>query len=98
MGYHLEFNCLLVVPSQQIDLKNLSVGDKFTVIKEKERLYPLDIAIEICDEDYQYFGKVAVRKLTLESGATTVDIEVLRVFSFDEAAVYTDTFIKPQPK
>lgn len=95
MGYHLEFNCLLVVSSGSLDFKSLQPGEKHQIMKEKERLYPLNIAIEICDENYQYYGKVAVRKLTLEAGKTTLDIEILRVFSAEEATAYTNTFIKP---
>jgi hypothetical protein len=98
MGYHLEFNCLLSVPSDLLDLKNMQAGKVHQITKEKERLYPLNIPIEICDENYQYYGKVAVRKLTLEAGKTSVEFEVLKVFTPDEAAVYTSNFIKPQTK
>jgi hypothetical protein len=95
MGYHLEINSLLVVPREVIDLKSLEVGKRYQISKDKERLYPLNIPIEICDDAYQYFGKVAIRKLTLEMGKTSLEIEVLKVFSTEEAKVYTDSFIKP---
>jgi hypothetical protein len=98
MGYHLEFNCLLSVPSDLLDLKNMKAGEVHQITKEKERLYPLNIPIEICDENYQYYGKVAVRKLTLEAGKTTLEIEVLKIFSASEAAVYTNNFMKPPPR
>jgi hypothetical protein len=95
MGYHLEFNCLLVVPSELLNLRTIEVAGTHQIIKEKERLYPLNIPIEICDENYKYYGKVAVRKLSLETGKTTLEIEVLKVFTPDEARVYTNNFIKP---
>lgn len=95
MGYSLEFNCLLVVPEGSLDLTKIEVGVKYNLIKDKERLYPLNIPIEICDQNYKYFGKVAVRKLTLEAGKTTLEIEVLKIFSSEESEVYTNNFIKP---
>lgn len=95
MGYHLEFNCLLVVPRELLNLKSIRVGETHVITKEKERLYPLNIPIEICDEDYCYYGKVAVRKLTLEAGKTSLEVEILKLFSPEEAEVYTNNFIKP---
>jgi hypothetical protein len=95
MGYLLEFNCLLRVPGSQIDLRHIAVGQRYRIEKDKERLYPLNIPIEICDEDYRYYGKVVVRKLTLETGKTSLEIEVIKVFSADEAAIYTNNFIQP---
>lgn len=79
-----------------LDLATLEVGQHYTIVKEKERLYPLNIAIEICDDAYNYYGKVAVRKLALEAGKTTLEIEVLKIFDANECAVYTNNFIKPE--
>ena len=86
---------MLVVLQESQDFTDIQPGKTYHIVKEKERLYPLNIPIEICDENYQYYGKVAVRKLTLERDTTTLDIEVLKVFSPEEAAVYTKNFIKP---
>ena len=95
MGYHLEFNCLLVVPKDTLDLNTLELGANYRITKEKERLYPLNVPIEICDDDYKYYGKVAVRKLALEADKTSLEIEVLKIFNADESAIYTSNFIRP---
>jgi len=95
MGYHIEFNCLLVVPKESLDLTTIQAGNRYQIEKEKERLYPLNIPIEICDENYTYFGKVAVRKLTIEANKTSLEIEVLKLFDANESTVYTSNFIKP---
>jgi hypothetical protein len=95
MGYQVEFNCLLVVPHSTLDLDTLTAGATYTLVKEKERLYPLNMPIEICNEAYEYYGKIAVRKLTLEAGKTELVIEVLKIFTPDEKKVYTNNFIKP---
>lgn len=95
MGYPIIFNCLLTVSSADLDLSTLKVGEHYSVVKTGERLYPLNVPIEICNEDHQYFGKVAVRKLVLETGKTTLEIEALKIFDENEADVYTRNFIKP---
>lgn len=95
MGYDITFNCLLSVPPEALDLAQLEVGKQYILTKGGERLYPLNIPIEICDSEHRYYGKVAVRTLTLESGKTQLTFEVLKVFSPEEAAVYTSNFIKP---
>lgn len=95
MGYQLEFNCLLRVANGDLDIRTIKPGERYTVVKDKNRLYPLNIPIEICDQDYHYYGKVVVRRLSLEAGRTVLDIEVLKVFTDTEAAVYTANFIPP---
>ena len=93
MGYQLEFNCLLRLP-KSFDTNILKLQNTLTIEKEDERLYPLNIPLEICDYDYNYLGKVSVTKLTLEKGKTTLDIKVLKIFSPQEAKIFTDNFIK----
>lgn len=95
MGYPIIFNCLLTASKTDLDLSTLEVGRHYSLEKNGERLFPLNIPIEICDEDHKYYGKVAVRKLTLEAGKTTLQIEVLKIFDENEADVYTRKFIKP---
>lgn len=95
MGYPIIFNCLLTVSETDLDLSTLEFGRHYSLEKSAERLFPLNVPIEICDEDHKYYGKVAVRKLTLEAGKTTLQIEVLKIFNENEADVYTRNFIKP---
>jgi hypothetical protein len=95
MGYPIIFNCLLTVSNVDLNLSTLKVGERYLLRKSGERLYPLNIPIEICDEDHKYYGKVAVRKLTLEAGQTTLEVEALKIFDENEADVYTRNFIKP---
>ena len=95
MGYNITFNCLLSVPQEELDLTKLEAGKRYVLTKGGERLYPLNIPIEICDSEHHYYGKVAVRTLTLEAGKTQLAFEVLKVFSPEEAAVYTSSFIEP---
>ena len=94
MGYQIKFNCLLTVSKTDLSLQDLVVGQRYNITKDGERLYPLNIPIEVCDDDHVYYGKVAVRKLTLEAEKTSLEFEVLKIFSPEEAKVYTNNFIE----
>ena len=95
MGYSIEINCLLKIPANSgINLDKIKVGDKYTFEKQGERLYPLNIAIEICSDKYIYYGKVAIRKLTLQKGKTILEIEILKVFNEQESQIFSNNFIK----
>lgn len=99
MGYPIVFNCLLVLP--QNFTQNLEVGGRYTVEREGERLFPLNIAIEAAAHDYTYIAKIAVRKLTIETGKTTLEFEPLHIFTPEESKVFSAAFIskeQAQPK
>ena len=93
MGFTLEHNCLLVLPDDQLSQINLEKGFPFSVIKEGERLYPINIPFEFCDKDYHYLGKVVVTKLTIEKGKTTLEGKILKIFNTEEAKIFSDNFI-----
>lgn len=95
MGYLLEINSLLKIPKTSgIDLGKIKVGEKYTVEKQGERLYPLNIPIEICDENYKYYGKVVIRKLSLEKDKTLLEFGVAKVFSKEESRICSKNFIR----
>ena len=93
MGFTLEHNCLLVLPDEQLSLINLEKGFSFSVIKEGERLYPINIPFEFCDKNYHYLGKVVVTKLTIKKGKTTLEGKILKIFNAEEAKIFSDNFI-----
>jgi hypothetical protein len=92
MGYNLKFNFMLRL-NPDFNLTQLRQGTRFTYEASGERLFPLNIAIDVCDADAQFIGKGVVRKLTLEKGKTTIECEMLKIFLPEEAKVYTTTFI-----
>ena len=95
MGYNVEFNCLLKIPHDELDIRTLVVGQRYTLTKDGERLYPLNVPIEFCDEKYIYYGKAAVRRLTLEANKTVLEIEILKIFDTQERDIFTRNFIRP---
>lgn len=94
MGYNLEVNTILSVPDGQIDLQHLTVGTQYKVVKSGERLFVLNIPIDMCDENYVFVAKVAVRKLTLSRNETQLEIEVMKLFTNEESKIISDNFSK----
>lgn len=94
MGYKLEFNTILSVPEGQLDLANLAVGKTYEVTKSGERLFVLNIPIDLCGDDYQFIAKVVIRKLTLSRDKTELLVEVLKLFSPEESLVISKNFAK----
>lgn len=96
MGFLLEHNCLLVLSDDQASNLDLKEGGSFSVTKEGERLYPLNIPFEFCDKDYKYLGKISLDKLVLEKGKTILEGKILKVFSEEESKIFSDNFIKKE--
>ena len=94
MGYKVEFNTILSVPGDVLDVSSLEIGKIYEVTKDGERIFPLNIPIDLSDESYHFVAKVVVRKLTLEKGKTTLFIEVQKIFSAHEANVISSNFAK----
>jgi hypothetical protein len=92
MGYVLKFNFLLRL-KESFELSQLQENAMFTYEANGERLFPLNIPIEICDYNARFIGKVAVRRLTLEKGKTILRCQMITVFTAEQAKVYTEAFI-----
>jgi hypothetical protein len=93
MGFSLEVNNLLRVPAGTIDMTVIQAGQELSLTKPGIRLYPIDVPIELCDEDYHYIGKVKITKLILGNSETTLSFLVLKVFSPSDAAAFSNNFI-----
>ena len=94
MGYKLELNTILSLPKSTIDPSTLEMGKRYTVEKPGERLFPLNIPIDLSDDEYEFYAKVAIRKLILTKGKTELEFEVLKIFNENESKVITQNFAK----
>ncbi len=95
MGFKLEFNTILSLPGDQDHLASeLQTGNTYTVIKSGERIFPVNIPIDLSDSSYKFVAKVVVRKLTISTGKTELTIEVVKLFDDIESKVISDNFSK----
>lgn len=97
MGYLVELNTLLR-PPVDFDFYALSVGQIYTVTLEKERVFPLHIAILIIDKDWNFYGYAVAHSAEVENTKTEVTFEVLTLFSESEKRLYKEKFIEAAKK
>ena len=92
MGYMTELNTLLGLP-KGFDVQALVVGKSFTVLKERERTFPLHIAILMVDSGWNFYGYAVVNSAILKEGKSTLEFTVLSLFTADEQKLYKEKFV-----
>jgi len=93
MGYMVELNTLLR-PPLSFDFKSLAIGKKYTVTLNKERAFPLHIAILLIDADWNFYGYAVAHRAHVENQKTEVEFEVLTLFSVEEQKLYKEKFLE----
>lgn len=93
MGAYIELNTLLR-PPEGFDFTALSVGKKYSVILERERIFPLHIAVLLIDKDWNFYGYVVAHSANIIDKKTKIEFEVITLFSKDEQKLYQEKFIE----
>lgn len=93
MGYMVELNTLLGLP-KEFDVSILKVGSTYTIVKDRERAFPLHIAVLIVDGNWNFYGYCRVNSAVVKDQKTEFEFEVLSLFSSDEQALYRSKFIE----
>lgn len=97
MGYFTELNTLLGLP-KDFDVSTLVVGKRYTVIKEKERVFPLHIAMLLIDSSWNFYGYCVAHSAKTYEHKTQLEFEVLTLFSSDEQKLYKQKFLEAAKK
>lgn len=92
MGYITELNTLLGLP-KNFDSSILAVGKTFTVLKDRERVFPLHIAILMVDSEWNFFGYAVVNSAVLKEGKSSLEFTVISLFTPEEKQLYKDKFV-----
>ena len=93
MGYMVELNTLLGLP-KDFDAKTLKVGNKYTILKDRERAFPLHIAVLIVDGDWNFYGYCRVNCAVVKDLKTEFEFEVISLFSDEEKGIYKRRFVE----
>lgn len=93
MGYMVELNTLLGLPSD-FDASNLVVGKTYTILKDRERAFPLHIAVLIVDGNWNFYGYCRVNSAVVKDQKTEFEFEVLSLFNTEEQALYKSKFVE----
>jgi hypothetical protein len=93
MGYMVELNTLLGVP-KDFDTYTFAVGKRYIVTKDRERAFPLHIAMLIVDASWNFYGYCVVHSAKSFDKKTQLEFEVLTLFTADEQKMYKEQFVK----
>lgn len=93
MGYTVELNTLLGLP-KDFDVSTLKVGEKYSVFKDRERAFPLHIAMLVVDIEWNFYGYCVAHSALVKEQKTQIDFEILSLFDPAEQKVYKERFLE----
>ena len=93
MGYLIELNTLLGLP-KDFNISVLSVGSKHAITKERERAFPLHIAILIVTSDWNFLGYAVCHSMKNEDQKCVIEFEVISLFTPEEQSLYKSKFVE----
>ena len=93
MGYYVELNTLLRTPSD-FDFKSLSLNNRYTVVLERERAFPLHIAILLIDKEWNFYGYAIAHSAFVKDNKTQIEFEMITLFKPEEQKLYREKFIE----
>lgn len=92
MGYMTELNTLIGLP-KDFDPQILAVGQTYAIVKDRERSFPLHIAMLLVDSEWNFYGYAVVDSLFSKEGKSTLQFRVLSLFNESERALYKEKFV-----
>lgn len=92
MGYMTEINTLLGLPDD-FQISTLSVGNTYTIKKNRPRVFPLNLAILMVDSQWNFYGYAVVESSVCKGDKTALEFKVLSLFNPDEQQLYKDKFL-----
>jgi len=97
MGYMVELNTLLGLP-QGFDTATLEVGKKYAVRKDRERAFPLHVAMLVVDSEWNFYGYAVAHEIVVKDKQTQITFEVLSLFNPEEQKLYKTKFLEAAKK
>ena len=94
MGYMVELNTLLRPPASTFDFSHIELGKRYVAILDRERAFPLRIAILLIDGDWKFYGYAVAHSILVKDKKTEITFEVLTLFTPAEQLLYKNKFIE----
>lgn len=85
MGYKTEFNWILKLNKQQgLDENELVENNIYEFFKREHRIYPLEIPIDLVNEDWVVLGQIIILEYTVGGGHTNGKYKVIEIYTEDK--------------
>lgn len=93
MGYMTELNTLIGLP-KDFDTSTLKVGQSYTVTKDRERSFPLHIAMLVVDSEWNFYGYAQATSTENKDQKCTITFQMISMFTPEEQKLYKDKFLE----
>ena len=80
MGYMTELNTLIGLP-KDFDTSTLKVGETYSVSKDRERSFPLHIAMLVIDSEWTLYGYAQAVSTENKDQKCTLTFSVISLFT-----------------
>lgn len=97
MGYITELNTLIGLP-KDFETNSLKVGESYSIMKDRERTFPLHIAMLVVDSEWNFYGYAVAESLFSKDGKTILEFTVLSLLSDEERTLYKENFVAAAKK
>jgi hypothetical protein len=93
MGYLTELNTLLGLP-KEFDILTLKIGNKYIITKDRERAFPLHIAILMVTSDWNFLGYAVAHSAKNYDQKCDIEFDVISLFNPQEQNLYKSKFLE----
>jgi hypothetical protein len=93
MGYMTELNTLIGLP-KDFDTLTLKVGQTYSVTKDRERSFPLHIAMLMVTSEWNLLGYAHAVSTKNADQKCVLEFEVISLFSPSEQQLYKAKFLE----
>jgi len=87
MGFKTEFNWILKLKPEQGFPEVLEVNKEYNFLKDGYRVYPLDIPIDLVNENWEAVAKAVIVECTLGNGKTKGIFKIVKIYEGKEKEV-----------
>ena len=91
MGFKTAFNWVLKLKPEQGFPSEIVVGREYDFVKSEYRVYPIDIAIDLADKDWNVVAKVIISKFCCGSDKTTGCFKIVKIYDQFESEFLTNS-------
>lgn len=88
-----ELNTLLGLPSD-FDTNRLKIGGKYKISKDRERAFPLHVAMLMVTHDWDFLGYAVAHSMKNFDKKCEIEFEVVSLFSNEEKSLYKEKFLE----
>lgn len=75
---------------------SLEIGKKYTFIKDKHRIYQINIPMDLRDNSWNAYGRCIITEYTLGNNKTIGTYVMVKIFSDEQAKYVTDAYVSDE--